>query len=105
MKRTFTKTPSSYISAFTSANNPSMYIDTPQPDPAIELTDDQIKVMLSKILAGFSGNQDIVNVIRYAIFDKNANIDWQGVYRELLRQRPDLQSAKGEETIRYLAEL
>ena len=102
MKRKFTKYPSNYVKAYSNlSNNPSMYIDIPQSEPEIELTDDQIRVMISSILAGFSGNQDIINVIRYAIFDKNANIDWQGVYRELLRQRPDLRADR----IRYLAQI
>lgn len=101
-KKTFTKYPNNYVKAYSdSANQPSTYIDIPQSEPEVELTDDQIKVMISSILAGFSGNQDIINVIRYAIFDKNANIDWQGVYRELLRQRPDMRA----DTIRYLAQI
>lgn len=101
-KKTFTKYPSNYVKAYSNlSSNPSMYIDIPQPEPEVELTDDEIRVLLSNILSGFSGSQDIINVIRYAIFDKNANINWQGVYRELLRQRPDMRA----DTVRYLAQI
>lgn len=44
MKRSFTKYPSSYVRAYSdSSNNPSMYIDIPQPQPIEPKTDDEIK--------------------------------------------------------------
>lgn len=61
--------------------------DGPLPEPQVELSDDEIKEWLSRELIGIH-NAAIENIIRTALFDSSSVIDWQNVYREILRQNP-----------------
>ena len=99
-KRTFRKYPSNYVKAYSDlSNNPSMYVDVPQPTPQIELTDEEVKVLLSYCIDAWISNKSIDGVIRHAIFNCSPDMDWQSVYREILRQFPEFRSPKGQETI------
>lgn len=72
---------------YVNAERQLLTYDGPLPEPQVELSDDEIKQWVSRELIGIH-NAPIENIIRTALFDSSSVIDWQNVYREILRQNP-----------------